>query len=248
MSAFVAASRNQTSPDREHPKGRGPLAVLGRASTRALCILAVAVCAACTGGQVRKDGEPVANADISIWTCESLGDFRATTDGGGNYLFNPFRPDSPTLDERKFIPPGPIAILVTGSAGSSVTRRSHRYDDTCPIAYNGSTQDLPCKVQNVNLVPMSPPEFTAASAAFLEEECGIAAQVAEELSAAHYETSARAIGDLTARPSMDSCLSRCVDSCIFKDAPVSEHQSCMCGCVESQCGASFGPFCTKSGG
>ena len=231
------------------PLSRHRVFDIGRATgvLRLGVVLAAGLCAACTGGQVRKDGDPVAGADVSIWTCEAIGDFQTETDGGGNYAFNPFRQDSPTLDDSKFVPPGPIAINVTGDEGSSVTRRNHQYDDTCQIRYNGSVQDLPCKIQNINLEPMQFNEFLAEQAEFLEEDCGLAARDATRLVTASIGgRRVGEIGGLTTRPSTESCLTECSESCIYQDVPVGEMVDCMCICVEGNCGASFGPFCTES--
>lgn len=189
----------------------------------------------------------MAGAEVSIWTCESMGDFQMVTDGGGNYAFNPARPDSPVLDDSKLIPPGPIAINVTGGAGSSVTRRNHHYDGTCQIPYNGAVEDAPCKLQNINLQPMTINEFWAEQLAFLEQDCGIEAQDASRLVlAVHGGARVGPIGGFTKRPSTESCLTRCTESCIYQDVPISEYASCMCICGEGNCGASFGPFCTES--
>jgi hypothetical protein len=128
---------------------------------------------ACTGGRVTKAGASVAGARVEIWTCESVGDYVTTTDANGVYTFNPYSPTSDAMDNAKYIPHGPIAIFVTGSAGSSVTRRNHQYNQTCDITYNNAVQPLPCKREDVNLVPMNLVEFNAAALAFLEEDCGL---------------------------------------------------------------------------
>ncbi len=207
-------------------------------------ILIVFLCSSCTGGRVTKNGAAVANATVRIYTCESIGDFNTDTNSSGIYTFNPFSPNSSALDQSKLIPPGPIGIAVTGNAGSSFTRRVHQYNSSCPVEYNGSTQNLPCKLQNIDLVPVSLPELLEETLAFFEQDCGLEAKSAEQISTA---VVARLEGSLplTSKPRTANFLSQCADSCIRQDLPISEYASCMCNCVESNHGTSFGSFCTE---
>ncbi len=104
-----------------------------------LLIAAGALLAGCTGGIVRDGGEPVAGADVRIWTCDSVGDFQTVTGDGGEWAFNPTHPVLPTFDNSKFIPPGPIAIIVESAAFDFVARRMHAYDDTCRMQQAASS-------------------------------------------------------------------------------------------------------------
>jgi len=198
----------------------------------------------CTAGLVTKNGSPVAGAEVHIWTCDDLGGFQTTTDASGTYRFNPFDPSSPAFDATQFVPPGPIAIIVTGGAGSMVVRRDHQYDETCPIRYNGSTQNLPCKLENVDLVPMGLPEFLAESADFLSEDCGVESKLANRLAGAAIPREMQRIRDLSARPTPAGCITRCAQGC--SGQPMADFAPCMCICVEGSCGTSFGPFCTET--
>ncbi|MEL6758903.1 MAG: hypothetical protein AAFP04_00745 [Myxococcota bacterium] len=144
-----------------------------KTAIRVLGTIGIIASVACTGGVISKNGDAIDGANVSIWTCDSIGDFTTTTDAGGVYQFNPYLPNSPDLDQTQLIPAGPIAINITSSEGSFVERRQHVYDETCPAQYDGSTQDLPCKIQSVDIVPMTLIEFFAAQAAFFEEDCGL---------------------------------------------------------------------------
>jgi hypothetical protein len=207
-------------------------------------IALAALSVSCTAGHVTKNGSPVAGAEIRIWTCDALNDFQTVTDAGGNFKFNPFDPDSPAFDSSEFVPPGPIAIMVTGAAGSTVARRNHQYDSQCPTPYNGSTQSQPCKVYSIDLVPMSLPEFLAEANAFLGEDCGLESEMARRLSGAAIGSGRQPIGDLSARPSAAGCIHGCSQSCAGQS--IDDFTACMCICVESQCRVSFGPFCTET--
>ncbi|MEO1170845.1 MAG: hypothetical protein AAFX94_02175 [Myxococcota bacterium] len=109
---------------------------------------------------------------VGIWTCDSTGEFETTTNANGQYYFNPYSSTSSDVEDSLIVPVGPIAISVTSSVGSFVTRRNHAYDETCTIPHEGSAQSLPCKIHDVEIEPMSASEFLEAQVAFLEEECG----------------------------------------------------------------------------
>jgi len=211
---------------------------------RSTWILVAVLATACTAGHVTKNGTPVAGAKVDIWTCEALRDFITTTDAGGNFRFNPFDPSSPAFDSSKYLPEGPIAISITGAAGSSVTRKNHQYTDVCPTAYNGSTQNQPCKVYNINLKPMSLPEFLAELNDFLADDCGLESELAGGLAAAAIARDVREIGRLTTRPSETSCLTDCAQGCLGQS--ILNFGECMCTCVAVQCEVPFEPFCTET--
>lgn len=217
---------------------------------RSLCILIVVLCTACTGGQVSQNGSAVAGSDIEIRTCEAAGGtFTTTTDATGNFQFNPFDPLSPMIDSAEYIPTGPIAILVTGGNGSSVNRRDHQYTGTCPVAYNGSTQDMPCRIHAIEHVPASVPAFLGDLVDFYEDDCGFSARAADALSLsaldpdADHQADAQIFG-LTDPGREASCISGCTSTC--SGQAMNDFMPCMCICVESSCGASFGPFCTEA--
>jgi len=212
-----------------------------------LWLSALLLSTACTGGLVTDGGDAVVGADVEIWTCESIGGFQTQTDRDGIYSFNPFLANSQDLDFDAFVPPGPIAIVVTDGGQVTFKRRQHQYDGTCPLPYNGGTEQLPCRVQNVALAPLNLVQFLEQSIAFLEQDCGLSSAVAKRLGSAAVRQGTRPLS-LTTEPPAASCLSECSASCQVGTAPMAEFQICMCICVEGNCGAQFGPFCTESAG
>lgn len=215
------------------------------------CILIVLLSTACTGGHVSENGSAIVGSNIEVRTCTTpSGTFTTTTDGSGNFVFNPFDPLSPMIDSANAVPEGPVAILVTGGDGSSVNRRDHQYTGSCPVAYNGSTQDVPCRVHSIEHSPMSVPDFFGALIDFYEDDCGFSARVAEELSELamnpdsdpQFEADVYGLTGPGTRHA--SCLSDCTASCSGQSQ--SDFMPCMCICVESSCGTSYGPFCTEA--
>jgi hypothetical protein len=203
---------------------------------------------ACTGGRVTENNQPLVNAEIRIWTCESVGNYETLTNTDGIYTFNPFQPNTPVLDLDNYIPEGPIALIVTaGSSGSQTLRRDHAYTGICKTVYNGATQDVPCRYQNVNFEPQTLQEATATLNDFFEQDCGFQRSEAERLGALFPALPGSTPFRLTSKPSQVGCITECRDSCVFSSDAQDQFQACMCSCVESNCGASFGPFCTEAG-
>lgn len=223
-------------------------------AVRCAGILIALVCTACTGGQVTKNGLPVVGSTVEIRTCTSdLGTYVTSTDASGVFEFNPYDPNSPMIDSDEYIAEGPIAIIVAGADGSSVSRRDHQYNQTCNIAYNGSQQNLPCRLHGIDLVPMNILEYATENLAFYEQDCGLAFAPAKRLS----EESMSFVAEST-EPSTElsqaSCLTQCADSCssggllnpdMLKGKFSPGFESCMCSCAESSCEASFEPFCSE---
>ena len=214
----------------------------------AVLVGTLVLCTACTGGRITKNGMSVVNSDVSIWTCDTTGDYQTTTDAYGIYSFNPYASHASTFDSNAFVPPGAIAITITGADGSFVARRQHVYTQTCSIPYDGVTQDLPCDIQHVAMEPMGFVEFTNALLAFLEEDCGITARVAPD---ADLQTLARAAQremDKTLSPVEGKAHVGCVTECSWSCSGQSpnDYNTCMCICVEAACGAPFGPACVKA--
>ncbi len=214
------------------------LAGLGPKLLTGCLVAALSTALACTGGRITKAGASVPATNVDIWTCNAIGDFNTTTDVNGIYTFNPYSSTSSAIDNAKYVPQGPIAILVAGAAGSSVTRRNHQYNQTCDITYNNAVQSLPCKREDVSLVPMTWVEFNAATLAFFDEDCG--------LSADHTPAVAHALSQLHPPPEQYSCLADCSHSCGGPGVPYGEFSDCMCICVEALCHVSYGPACVEA--
>jgi hypothetical protein len=226
--------------------------VNGGFSTYLTCLsfaVVIVICTACTGGNVSQNGAPIAGAEVSIWTCEALGDFITYTNNSGNYAFNPYSANSPAVYESLIIPPGPIAIHVTSGSNVAVTRRSHAYDESCPIQYNGSTEDLPCKIHNINFQPMTLQQLSAEQLEFFETDCGFSASEAQQkivIQRNKQESQATEELDLAARPDSNRCLQSCKAACLLQDSKVNEISQCLCSCVEAQCGTALGAVCNKA--
>jgi hypothetical protein len=214
----------------------------------AVVVGALALCTACTGGRITKNGLSVVHSEVSIWTCDTIGDYHTTTDANGLYSFNPFSSTSSAFDSTAFVPPGPIAITITGAEGSFVARRQHAYTQTCRIPYDGVSQDLPCDIQHVAMEPMGLVEFNAALLAFLVEDCGITARVAPDADLHTLsQTAQREMA--THRSPVDGkahvgCVTGCSQACAGQ-APL-DYNTCMCLCVEAACGVQFGPACVEA--
>ncbi|MEJ2406271.1 MAG: hypothetical protein P8171_18615 [Candidatus Thiodiazotropha sp.] len=209
----------------------------------------IAICTACTGGHVSQNGAPVAGAEVSIWTCESQGDFITHTNNSGNYAFNPYSANSSAVYESLIIPPGPIAINVTSGSNVAVTRRSHAYDESCPIQYDGATEDLPCKIHNIDFQPMTFQQLTAVQLEFIETDCGFSANEAQQLIVIQknkQESQNAEEFDLAAKPGSSGCLQSCRASCLLQDPEANEISQCLCSCVEGQCDTAFGALCNKA--
>ena len=213
-------------------------------------VLIAVLATACTGGEVKINGSPVVGTEVSIWTCDQT-EFLTTTDGSGRYQFNPYDPNSPDFDTSNYIPTGPIAIEVNGPEGWSVTRRQHQYDEECPIDYNGSNQALPCKIQSIGLVPMTPIQVVIAMGEFLAFDCGMNVQEAEERALQAMATPPEAIEPNLDERSELSCLTECASSCsphgwlgpeMLRGHLPGDLKSCMCACAEVSCGTSFSGF------
>jgi hypothetical protein len=190
----------------------------------------------CTGGRVTNAGASVQGANVSIWTCSSTNDFKTTTDNNGVYTFNPYISNSNALNMKKLIPEGPIAIIVTSAGERSVTRRDHAYDEECDIIWNNQLQSLPCKRQDVALVPMTLPELIDAQLAFLEEDCGLATTLSPQ--------ARQSLIDRNPPPEQVGCLTATAQACASPS--YAEFQSCMCVRVEASCGVSYGPACVRA--
>jgi hypothetical protein len=200
---------------------------------------------------VTHEGRSVAGAAVEVWTCDSVGQYETVTDADGVYQFNPYSPDSSAFDGDRFIPAGPIAIIVAGGPGGYVTRREHVYDETCPIRHDGTTAQRPCKMQHVDLQPMTFPQVNAELLRFLEDDCGLALELPprfdrDALRAAFDRARQAAPGrpPLSEVSAQFSCISDCSSSCSGQHQ--ADYIPCMCICVEGSCGASFGPLCTES--
>lgn len=231
-------------------------------TTRALPLMPLAatlvalISTACTGGQVTKNGAVVAGTNVEILTCNVEGpDYQTVTDASGVYQFNPFSPNSPVIDSSNYIPEGPIAIAVTGVQGSSITRRMHQYDETCAITYNGTNQDLPCKIQSIQLVPMDPAEFWVELSDFHLEDCNLGGLVAEQRTRQAFSFVAES-GDGFGEPSEVSCLTDCASSCspggllspaMLKGDLPDDLASCMCSCANVSCGTELTSYCSGDG-
>lgn len=214
----------------------------------AVMVGALVLCTACTGGRITKDGIGVVNAEVSMWTCATTGDYHTTTDAYGIYSFNPFASDASTFDSNAFVPPGPIAITITGSEGSFVARRQHAYTQTCSIQYDGVVQDLPCDIQHVAMEPMGFVAFTNALLGFLEEDCGITARVGPDADLPTLTQAAQREMDKIRSPVERKAHAGCVTECSWScsgQAPL-DYNICMCVCVEAVCGAQFGPACVEA--
>jgi len=214
----------------------------------AVMVGALVLCTACTGGRITKNGMAVVNADVSLWTCATTGDYHTTTDIYGTYSFNPFASDASTFASNAFVPPGPIALTITGAEGSFVARLQHAYTQTCSIPYDGVVQDLPCDIQHVAMEPMGVVEFTHALLAFLEEDCGITARVAPDADLHTLARAAQREMDKTLAPEEGKAHVGCITECSWScsgQAPL-DYNICMCLCVEAACGVQFGPACIEA--
>ena len=220
----------------------------------AASLLAAASAAAvgCTAGRVTHDGQAVANAAVEVWSCDAVDQYRATTDEGGVYQFNPYSPDSAAFDTGRLIPAGPVAIVVEGSAGGYVARRQHVYDETCAIRHAGATAQRLCKMQHIAMQPMSSARVTSELLAFVRDDCGLEVELPQRFDRDALRAAfARARAAAPGRPSLSdvsqqfSCVADCSASC-WGQHPA-DYTACMCICVEGSCGVPFGPSCVENG-
>jgi hypothetical protein len=133
---------------------------------RALVLVAVTSLSACTGARVVSGTEPVENALVIYWSCES-GTLTAKgdrTDAYGNAYINPYSPDSSDFDMNAYVPPGKVVVTVEGAGKKRQRIINHQFNQTCRLPYDGEMIDGDCSKDGLNLNAQSDTFNTAENA------------------------------------------------------------------------------------
>ncbi len=124
-----------------------------------LCVVGLALCTACTAGQVTQNGVPVPGF-VHIQTCDPQDPYvTITLPADGSWWFNPFSSTSTEFAPDQYVPEGPILIRVTSAFGEYVELHDHQYDQTCNFTVNNVYGPNECKLYDMHFEPMTPTEI-----------------------------------------------------------------------------------------